>query len=416
MGTAAATILGVLKVSVLARLLDPSDFGIMAIINVVIGFTRLFADLGVSTALLHKQNVRDNDYASLFWLNIFVSLLLLVILIGSVSLISNVYSEGQLTELIPLTGLNLLFVALGGVFRTREQKKLNFKFITLVDLAVAVVGIVVAVVMAMNGYGVYSLIFSTLISTLIGAFAFILKSRKLIRFRFRMSEMKPYLSIGGYSAVSQVINYFNKEMDVILIGSFYGKEILGGYSLAKQFVDRPASFFRPVILKVMSPILSSIQNETSDLKAEYSSLLRLTSTIALLVLVGVELFSELLITVFLGESYLWTTDLFRILGVYYFFITLRIPIGALVVATGRTKLELLWFGFTLLITPVFIYLGSLMGIEGVAFGLLLSMMLLFIPMWRLFVNKLIAISLPEYLKAHIPSFSNLYLLIKMKGE
>ncbi len=119
-----------------------------------------------------------------------------------------------------------------------------------------------AVYLAVNGYGIYSLIYSYLLQyTISNIGLFILGLSKYgLQFHFKIADTIPFVKVGGYQVGSQVINYFNRDLDILIIGKFFPTEALGVYSLAKQLVMRPMQILNPIVMKVASPTLALIQN------------------------------------------------------------------------------------------------------------------------------------------------------------
>ena len=115
-------ILAMLKFSILARFLDKSDFGLMALVKVVLGFMGLFMDMGLTSAILHKQNISKYEYASLFWLNFAFNFVLYLIIVVTAPLVSSFYNEVELKNILYIMGLSLIFSAFGRQFKTIEQK------------------------------------------------------------------------------------------------------------------------------------------------------------------------------------------------------------------------------------------------------------------------------------------------------
>src|SRR5690606_5259702 len=126
-----------LKISILTRFLDKSDFGLMALITFVMGFTDLFTDMGFTSAILHKQNITKKEYASLYWFNIVFSIFLYGMLFLISPYISDFYNEPILKMLIPLLGLNVVISAVGRIFKSMESKHLKFKEITIFEIIAA---------------------------------------------------------------------------------------------------------------------------------------------------------------------------------------------------------------------------------------------------------------------------------------
>ena len=157
-----SSIVKLAQVAILTRYLTKADFGIIAIAILFISFTRIFLDMGLSTAIMHKQQISKNEYSSLFWLNVFSGIILSVILMLCAPLVSTYYDEGILTPIIQLLSLNIFFSSIGRQSKTIRHKQMNFKFMSIVDNSVSILTIVLVVVLAINGYGVYSLVYSTM--------------------------------------------------------------------------------------------------------------------------------------------------------------------------------------------------------------------------------------------------------------
>ena len=263
-GTIVIAVVALLKLSVLARFLDKADFGLMALVTFVMGFMNLFSDMGLTSAILHKQNISKKEYASLYWFNIGFSIILYAILYAVTPFVTSFYNEPELNILIPLLGLNLLISAIGRIFKTIESKHLIFKEITIFEIIAAIVSLCFAIYLAMNDYGVYTLVYSALLQYSLQNLMYLVYGlRKYgLLFRFKFIETKPFLKIGIYQVGGQVVNYFNRDLDILIIGKFFSPEILGGYSLAKQLVFRPAQILNPIITKIASPGLSLLQNNS----------------------------------------------------------------------------------------------------------------------------------------------------------
>jgi len=400
-GTIVNAVAALLKIAILARFLEKADFGLMALVVFVMGFMNLFSDMGLTSAILHKQNITKKEYASLYWFNIVFSILLYGILLIITPLVSGFYNESELNLLIPLLGLNLLISAVGRIFKTIEFKHLRFREVTIFEIIAALFSLAFAVYLAMNGYGVLALVYSALLQYVIQNVLYFLyglrKYGMLIHFRF--AETKPFLKIGSYEVGGQVINYFNRDLDILLVGKFFSQDILGGYSLAKQLVFRPAQILNPILVKVASPTLAKFQDNLEKLKTNYLRLVGMVSKINILVYAITIIFAPIIVTIFYGEGFEEIVSLVRILSIYMIFRAIGNPAGSLIIATGKTHLGFLWNGITLLILPIFIYLGSMKGIDEVAWGLNLAMLVLFYPSWKLLIQKMTGASFKEYLWA-----------------
>jgi O-antigen/teichoic acid export membrane protein len=391
----------ILRISILTRFLDKADFGLMAMVTFVMSFMDLFNDMGLTSAILHKQNINKQEYASVYWLNLFVSFLMYLILLGITPLVATFYNQPRLETLIPLLGLNLLISGIGRQFKTIESKNLLFKPIAIIEMSAIGVSFVAAILLSINGWGVYALVYPALLQYIISnVILLIIGVRKYgLLFHFRFAEVKPFLRIGFYQVGGQMINYFNRDLDILLIGRFFSAEILGGYSLAKQLVFQPAQIINPILTRVASPALAKFQSNLELLKKNYLKLINIISTVNILVYFSVIVFAPWIIQIMYGNQFQNITILVRILSIYMIFRAIGNPVGSLVVATGRTDLEFIWNTITLIVMPIFIFIGANMGIVEVTIGITLAMVILFVPNWKLLINRMTGATLKEYCEA-----------------
>jgi len=310
-------------------------------------------------------------------------------------------------------GLTLIISGIGRQFKVIEQKKLLFKGISFVDMSTSILSLLVAVVLAARGFGVYSLVYSSLVQSFTSNLVFLIMGlrKQGLQFHLSFDEAKPFLKIGGFQVGGQVVNYFNRDLDILLIGKFFSPDILGGYSLAKQLVFRPAQLINPILVKVASPALALFQHDKAALKKNYLRLVNIVTTINLPTYLGIILFAPWVVTILYGEGFDDIVLLVRILSVYMIFRAIGNPVGSLVIATGRTDLEFIWNIVTLLILPLFIYVGSQYGIVEVTIAITSAMAILYIPSWKLLINRMIGASLKEYL---IASFTFNFDFLKRK--
>jgi len=395
-----------LKISILARFLEKEDFGLMALIMFVMGFLNLFMDMGLSSAILYKQDIKKKEYSSLYWINIVFSMFLFITIYLISPFIGSFYNNPELVGLVRLMGISLILSSLGKQFKTILEKEFRFKSIALIEIVSAVLSLIIAVILAWHDYGIYALILSSLFQYfLINILFLIIGLRNYgLLLHFVFLETKPFLKIGLFEVGGQIINYFNRDLDILIIGKFFGSELLGGYSLAKQLVYRPAQVLNPIFTKVASPILAKMQNDVKVLKTSYLKLLNIVSTINVPIYACLLIFAPIAVAVLYGEDYENIIYLVRVLSVYMIFRAFGNPVGSLLIATGRTDIGFYWNLANLLIMPLIIFIGVQFSLETVTILITLSMIVLFIPSWYFLVYKLTNTSLQEYVKSLIPNF------------
>ncbi len=394
-----------LKISVLARFLDKADFGLIAIVVFVLGFTNLFVDMGLSAAILYRQGITKNQYASLYWFNFLIASIVFIIVYLITPVVAGFYKQPELNKLIPLMALTILFAAFGRQFSVIEQKELNFRFISLVNITGSFFSLVFAVILAYYGFGVYSLVYSAILLQVFSNTAFLIKGIKRIgiKLHFSFKETKPFLKIGVYQVGGQIINYFNRDFDILIIGKLFGPDVLGEYSLAKQLVYRPAQLINPILGKVGAPVLAKFQNNITILKINYLKLLNIISSLNFVIYLGIIVFAKYLVIILYGPAYSNIIIIVRILAIYMYFRSLGNPVGSLLIATGRTDLDFFWNLLVFLIMPAVIYISAQYSLVTIAWSITFTMILLIIPGWYFMIKKITNATLKEYLKSLIPS-------------
>lgn len=417
LSTVILSLVGILRISILVRFLDAADFGLMAIVTFILGFMNLFMDMGLTSAILHKQDISDNEYASLYWINIVFSLILFGLISLASPFIASFYEDSELTVLIPLMAISIILSALGRQFKTVEQKHLNFKYLAVTDIIGALFGLGVGVTTAIWGYGVYALVYAALTQYAISNTIYFVKGLwdRGMLFHFKYDDTKPYLKIGIYQVGGQVVNYFNRDLDILLIGKFFGSEVLGGYSLAKQLVQRPMQILNPIITKVASPVLALLQSDEENLKNKFLSFLNIVATANFTAYGLLALLAYPVVIVLYGSDFTHVVILVQILSAYMFIRSVGSLVGSLLVATGRTDLDFYWNLFVLLVTPLAIYISAKFSVEMVALSLVITMIILLIPAWKLLINKLCGASLSEYLNSYIPRWGKLISIVSSRN-
>lgn len=406
LGTFGGALFQILQISILTRFLPKEAFGLVAMALFVVNLSHIFVDMGMSSAILHHQNATRNEYSSIYWLNIVVSFFLYILLCILTPLIAAFYNEGELNKLVPILGVNLLLIAAGRQHRTILQKQFKFRTIALTELFSYFLGLLSAVILAINSYGVYSLVYSTLLSSLISNSLFLTLNLRQnpVSFHFRRTETLPFIKIGGFTMGSTFLDFFSREIDILIIGKMLGAENLGLYTLAKQIIIKLYSFINPIVLNVLSPILSTIQKDGERVKDYYLKVVYILATINFPIYLFIIVLSIELLTVIYGTEYSSGFWVLGYLSISYATYTISNPVGSLQIATGRTDLGLVWTIVRVLTTPVFIYIAAHFSINLVAATLALLSITLILPLWRIQLKPMAQIKLKEYLQQFIKPY------------
>ena len=200
----------ILRLSILARFLDKSDFGIVAILTFILGLTQVFSDLGFSAAIMSEKKLSANRFLNLFWLQLITYVSLMFVMSLASPLIADYYNDDALILLVPIMLSEFLFVGIGKLYDTVLQKNIQFKTIAIRNICASVISLLFAVVLAIIGLGVYSLVISTVLNAIIvNIWNFIAgqKTYKLHIVRVDFKGTKDLIKVGIYQMGTQMLDY-----------------------------------------------------------------------------------------------------------------------------------------------------------------------------------------------------------------
>lgn len=374
-GTAAIFNIGIqiVQLVVLARLLSPEDFGLMGILMLIIGFAQSFSDLGISAAIVAKQDISDNTLSSLYWLNVLFGIVLYIIIYFSIPIILHFFNEAKLIQLIPIGSL-LFILGSGGVqFQMLLQKELLFSILSRIDMLSALVGALVTIAAAFYALGVWSLVYGQLSGALIRLLLLLyiaFLEKWLPKCHFSYEEVKPFLSFGLYQMGERCINYFNSKSDQMLIGSILGTSTLGLYNFANNLVFQPSLRIFPVIINVMFPIFAKIQHDTKKMQNAYIKLLKILVALHSPIMVFMCILSPVIIPYVFGDKWNDSIYIVQVLSIYVLIRSTGSPVGSIQLAKGRADLGFKWNLMLFFITNPALYLTArIYGLNGIVWTL-----------------------------------------------
>lgn len=376
-------VLQIVSLMVFARLLSPDDFGMFAILMIFVGFLEMFTDMGTSAALIHVEKPSDKLLSSIFYLNIFVGLLLCIILIFLSTPISLFFENPKLEELLQIISLSFIIASFGIVQKALYEKQLDFKRVTLIESFSVFVGIGAGIGSAIYGLGVYSLIVQTLLSSIVGVVLMWFASSWRPLIYFSLNEIK---NIWGYTSnlfSFNLINYFARNADNILIGKFLGSSALGAYSLAYKIMLYPLQNITRILIRILFPAFSKIKDDNEKFKKAYLRVIFFIALVSFPLMSGLMSTSTLFVHIFLGDKWHNLASLIVILAPIGMIQSIVSTTGSIYMAKGNTKLLFKVGTISTIITVTFFIAGIPFGVEGVAFAYLLSNLIILYPVLRI---------------------------------
>jgi O-antigen/teichoic acid export membrane protein len=400
-----SNILKFAQLPIIARILAPQDFGLMAMVMVVTGFASSFSDMGVSCALVCRKDTSRNELSTLYWFNILSSILVfLLVNIATLPLVTYLWHEPRLERLIRWTSLIFLILPLGQQFQFLLQKELKFKIISLIDLTSDICAITVALVTAFLGQGVMALVWSALAAAIIRTILLCVFGFRRWKptLYFRIGEIRWYLRFGAYQMGERILNFLGWNLDKVLIGSLLGAQQLGLYNIAYQLMSKPFLTFNPIVTRVAFPVFSQVQNDNKRLIYGYLEIIKIISLVMFPVYVMLIALADPIVQVLFGPQWLPAADILRVISILGFIYAICNPIGSLLLAKGRADIGFYMNVVVIMLYGASIFIGYHWGIVGIAWGLVLSTTLLLFPLDFLVRWLVVRMSPWEFIKSFGP--------------
>ena len=383
-------LVGLAQIAIAARFLEREDFGLMAMILIVIGFSQNLADLGTANALLHHQQATRRQLESLFWLSLAAGGVLFALVAATGVGFARLWGQPALALWLPVSALVFLFGGASQVSITLMRRELRFRALARIELAASVVGLSLVAGFAVGGFGVLALVAGQLGVAGVRSLLGLIRARDLFvpAFHFAWDEVREMLGFGVYQMGERLVNFASWNLDRFLIALWLGAELLGAYSLAYQLMIRPFRLIAAVTTRVSRPLLARLQQDHEQLLAGYFTSVRIVALLAFPLYVGAFLLSDELVAIVYGEGWSDVASLFAILWPLGILYAIGNPVGALVVATGRTRVGFLWNCFAAVVQLVAVLVGIQFGLRGVALAIVLATLCVLFPCgfymrWRL---------------------------------
>ena len=300
--------------AVLARLISPEDFGIVAIATVIISFFSLFTDIGISPAIIQHKELTDKDLSNIFSFTFWIGIVLSFLFFAASGFIADYYNNSILKTLCQLLSINLLFAAANIVPNALFYKHKEFKFIAIRSFSIQLSCGVVAVIAAFMGAGLYALIITPILSAIL---IFIISIRRYplsLSFTLGLKSMNKIFSYSIFQFLFNIICFFSRNLDKLLIGKHMGMIELGYYEKSYRLMMLPLQNITQVITPVMHPIFSDFQNDLNKLASSYERIVRLLAFIGLPLSIFLYFTASEAVLIVFGDQWYQSISVFRILS------------------------------------------------------------------------------------------------------
>jgi len=368
---------------ILARLLSPNDFGLVGMAVVFTGFADVFKDLGISKALIQKQDIDQRHLSTAFWINIGFGLLLTLVIMGISPIIAQFYGKPEIRSILMLLSLNFIFSSFTIIQQTILVKEMDFRSLTIRDM-VAITGAgSIGIYMAYSGFGVWSLVSQMLSYTILNGILLWRLSRWRPKLIFSYDAIKDMIHFSVNFTGFNIVNYLARNVDYLLIGRFLGAQSLGIYALAHKLMMAPLTNISWVITRVMFPAFSKINHDLARLRNIYLKITRFISYIAFPLVLGLFIVAPELVGAVFGPKWSTAIVLIRILCVCSLFHSIYTTTTSIILSQARSDLLFKLSIFNVLCVASAIFFGLRWGLVGVALSYTIEQIV-----WVIFVQRI----------------------------
>lgn len=386
----------------MARILLPSDYGMIGMLAIFIAIAQVLIDSGFSNALIQKKDRSEVDYSTVFYFNIVVGLVLYFILFFSSPLIANFYNTPELSSLTRVVALNLFINSLSVVQRAILSIKIDFKTQAKASLNAAWISGGVGIAMAYTGWGVWSLAVQTVLNAFINTVLlwFFLKWWPLKVFSYR--SFKELFSFGSKLLASGLLDVTYRNIYTLVIGKKFASADLGYYTRADQFAQFPSSNLTGIIQRVTFPVLSEIQDDTERLATAYRKFLRLSAFLIFPLMTGLAAVAYPFIHFLLTEKWSFAALLLQVLCFSYMWYPIHAINLNLLQVKGRSDLFLKLEIYKKILGVVVLCVTIPMGLVAMCYGMIVSSLLALV-INTFYTGKLIGVGLVKQLRDLSPA-------------
>lgn len=387
---------------ILARLLTPSDFGCIGMLAIFVLVSQIIIDGGFGSALIQKKSPSQTDYSTIFYWNIIFSSILYLILFISAPSISSFYRMPILCDVLRIMGINLIINSLGIIQINRLRKQLAFKRIAIINIVSYLVSAIIAISLAYIDYGVWSLVIMQLLFSLFSVTFFWIITKWKPNLCFSFQSLRSLFQFGGYLLFANILQEICKNLQGLIIGRRFSSIEMGLYTQAKKLDDITSLTIPNIIVQVMFPVYSQIQNDLERTKEVLKMNIRVITFITFPILLLLILIAQPLIIFLYGNKWEVSASYFQILCIGGLFACLQNINYYAVAAQGKSNVLFTWSFYKWGMLLLLLIIGMHWGMYGILWGMVISSLNIYIVNAGL-VAKYISYSLKIQIKDILPN-------------
>lgn len=331
-------VLQLISLTVLTRLLVPKEYGLMAMATVVTNFSLIIRDLGTASAIIQRQELTQTICSTVFWLNVIMGIMILILIMLGTPIVAMFFNSPELIPLLLLLAFSFPIASFSSTHQALLERDSMFRIVAGIEIKSASIGLLIAIMMAYNGLGIYSLVGQTLSTCFLSTIQFWRVSTWRPSNIFSKKELKGLLGFSGNLTAFNFINYFSRNTDGVIIGHFFPAAILGAYSLAYRVMLFPLQSLTFVASRSLYPLMSRQQDKPEIIKAMYFKVIFVIASITAPMMAGLATLREPFVKLVFGEQWILVPSLLLWLAPTGFIQSIVSTTGSVFMAKGKTNL------------------------------------------------------------------------------
>lgn len=330
--TGIVALIGVLLQVIKARYLSPEGFAYLAIVMIFIGFFKTLEKFGISQAIIQRDAVNSEETSSLFFFNIFISVLFGLLLFLLSPAIASFFQLSRLDYLLKFTSLLIIFSGPSNIFRAICEKQLLFKELSVIEMIRSIIAVSVITVLLHSKFGILGVITGYLAATIFStaSIIYVCFMRKLISIKiyFSLISIYSFLRFGFYVSGKEIFTFIAHRLDEVIIGYFLAPEVLGFYHFGKNMIEKVRSMLTATYGKVLFPVFSIVKNKNSKISMAYLKISYYISMLSFPIFAGITITAHLFVPLIFGEQWVDSVVVFQVFSLTFIFLMLTAGVGS----------------------------------------------------------------------------------------
>ncbi|MCS2154932.1 colanic acid undecaprenyl disphosphate flippase WzxC [Scandinavium goeteborgense] len=392
--------LGLVQMTVLARIIDNHQFGLLTVSLVIIALADTLSDFGIANSIIQRKEISHLELTTLYWLNVALGIVVFALVFSLSGVIADVLHNPDLAPLMRTLSFAFVVIPHGQQFRALMQKELEFSKIGMIETSAVLAGFTFTVVSAHFWPLAMTAILGYLVNSAVRTLLFGWFGRRIYRpgLHFSLASVSSNLRFGAWLTADSIINYVNTNLSTLVLARILGASVAGGYNLAYNVAVVPPMKLNPIITRVLFPAFAKIQDDTAKLRVNFYKLLSVVGIINFPVLLGLMVVSNNVVPLVFGEKWVSIVPILQLLCVVGLLRSVGNPIGSLLMAKARVDISFKFNVFkTFLFIPAIIIGGHVAGALGVTLGFLLVQVVNTVLSYFVMIKPVLGSSYRQYI-------------------